>query len=428
MPNISRNLSARSRLPATRHLTSGFADPQGGGRIAHLDPPQLRDSRLQRLQVELRSRDYAAALFYDPLNVRYATGSRNMSVWLLHNLARYCFVPAVGKPILFEFPNFNCQLNAAGNDTLAEVRPAKAHLFTMAAEHQAGVAKSWAAEVADLVRASGGSNTRLAVDRLDPPGFYALCAEGLTLADGQAVAERARLIKSDTELELLEHSVCVAEQAVASMQEMLKPGMTEVELWAELNAVNAASGGEWIETRLLSSGPRTNPWFQECSERPIQAGDIVSFDTDMIGPHGYCADISRTLLCGPAKARPDQRDLYALAFEQVQYNAALLAPGVAYRELAERAWSVPPTFKHQYYGMLAHGVGLADEGPMIAYDVDDPLAVSGALQPGMCICVESYIGARGGHEGVKLEQQYAITPTGARLLGTERLPERLEAC
>jgi Xaa-Pro dipeptidase len=65
---------------------------------------------------------------------------------------------------------------------------------------------------------------------------------------------------------------------------------------------------------------------------------------------------------------------------------------------------------------------------MIAYDVDDPLAVSGALQPGMCICVESYIGARGGHEGVKLEQQYAITPTGARLLGTERLPERLEAC
>ena len=43
-------------------------------------------------------------------------------------------------------------------------------------------------------------------------------------------------------------------------------------------------GGEWIECRLLTSGERTNPWFQECSDRVIQTGDIVAFDTDLIGP------------------------------------------------------------------------------------------------------------------------------------------------
>ena len=99
---------------------------------------------------------------------------------------------------------------------------------------------------------------------------------------------------------------------------------------------------------------------------------------------------------------------------------------MAYRELAEKAWRIPAAYRPQYYGMLAHGVGLADEGPVIAYDPDDPLAPQGVLQPGMCVCVESYIGAPGDNQGVKLEQQYAITAAGARLLGRVPLPERLE--
>ena len=71
-------------------------------------------------------------------------------------------------------------------------------------------------------------------------------------------------------------------------------GITENQLWARLHEANIARGGEWIETRLLASGPRTNPWFHECSDRPIEVGDMVAFDTDLIGPYGYCADISRS--------------------------------------------------------------------------------------------------------------------------------------
>src|SRR3546814_19208097 len=89
---------------------------------------------------------------------------------------------------------------------------------------------------------------------------------------------------------------------MAAMRDALTPGMSENELWSILNQVNAAGGGEWIETRLLAAGSRTNPWFHECGEAVIQAGDIVSFDTDMIGHHGYFADVSRTFLC-----RTDER-------------------------------------------------------------------------------------------------------------------------
>ena len=70
--------------------------------------------------------------------------------------------------------------------------------------------------------------------------------------------------------------------------------MTENDVWAELHAGNIRRGGEWIETRILASGPRTNPWFQECGPRVMDAGDMLAFDTDLVSTYGYCCDISRS--------------------------------------------------------------------------------------------------------------------------------------
>jgi Xaa-Pro dipeptidase len=405
-------------------ITVGFEDAHG--EIARFDAPELRAQRLQRLQTELRRANFNAGLFFDPLTVRYATGTRNMAVWLLHNPARYCFVPADGKPILFEFPNRNCQTNAYGNDTLAEVRLAKAHFYTVSSEYRDAVARQWAREIADLLAQHAGRDNRLAVDRLDAPGYFALQSEGVMLGDGIEVSERARLIKTEDEAALINCAVIVAERGIARVRQATQPGITENQLLAELHAVNISSGGEWMESRLLTSGPRTNPWFQEASERVVQAGDLVSLDTDLIGPHGYCADISRSFVCGPSKATSVQQDLYTLAHEQIQYNAALLGPGVTYAELAQKAWKIPNRFKAQYYGMLAHGVGMADEGPVISYDADIPQSSQGVLLPGMCVSIESYTGEENGVEGVKLEQQYMITEVGAALLGSEPLAQSLE--
>ena len=119
----------------------------------------------------------------------------------------------------------------------------------------------------------------------------------------------------------------VCDVAVARIREALRPGITENQLWAVLHETNIAHGGEWIECRLLASGPRTNPWFQECGDRLIEAGDLVGFDTDMIGPNGYLADISRTLVCPDRSPTAEQRTLYALAQEQILTNIELLRPG-----------------------------------------------------------------------------------------------------
>jgi Xaa-Pro aminopeptidase len=201
------------------------------------------------------------------------------------------------------------------------------------------------------------------------------------------------------------------------MREALRPGLTENELWSVLHQTNIAHGGEWIETRLLSSGPRTNPWMQECGHRTIEPGDLVAFDTDMIGPHGYCAEISRTYLCGPNEPTPEQRRLYRMSFEQLAHNRGLLRPGRTLRDVVEDEWAIPEEFSPYRYG-LAHGVGLKDEYPFVPNreDIDRLSDPDQEIEPGMVFSVESYIGTVGGSEGVKLEDQLLITDDGPELL------------
>ena len=58
-------------------------------------------------------------------------------------------------------------------------------------------------------------------------------------------------------------------------------GKSENEIWSVLHAGNVKRGGEWLETRIFSSGPRTNPWFQESGPRIVSDGGI---DGDFVTP------------------------------------------------------------------------------------------------------------------------------------------------
>ena len=394
--------------------------PLGGGVLASfpdVDMTALRAYRLGRVRRELRRHDYAGILLYDPINIRYATDSRNMAVWTLHNAVRYAFIPTEGPIVLFDF--HNCEHLSAGLETIDEVRPAVDWFYFGAGHRIAERAERWAAEIADLVAAHGGGNRRLAVDKCDPAGADALRRLGVEIRDGQEVMEHARFVKSAEELACMRASIAVCEAAMGRMREALEPGATENEIWSILNQVNAANGGEWIETRLLAAGGRTNPWFQESSGKVIEAGELLSFDTDMVGPYGYCSDISRTYYCGGGRPNEAQRRLYKLAREQIEHNMALLKPGLGFRELAEKAWKMPEDCAPNRYSVVVHGVGLCDEYPACLYLEDfDRAGYDGVFEANTTVCVESYMGRVGGAEGVKLEQQVLITEAGVELLST----------
>jgi Xaa-Pro aminopeptidase len=240
--------------------------------------------------------------------------------------------------------------------------------------------------------------------------------------------EFAACIKSADEIACVSLAVSVAETGIARMREALAPGITENELWSLLHRTNIEMGGEWSEYRLLASGPRTNPWGQECGDRIIRAGDLVAFDTGMVGPFGYDADVSRTLHCGPGKPSAEQRRLYRLAHENLTTNTELIRPGLGFRELAARAWPMPPEFVANRYAFIAHGVGMMNQYPAIYNAVDfERDGYDGIIEEGMTLSVESYIGADGGREGVKLEDQVLVTRDGCERLSTFPFEEALLA-
>jgi Xaa-Pro aminopeptidase len=110
-------------------------------------------------------------------------------------------------------------------------------------------------------------------------------------------------------------------------------------------------------------GPRPNPWFQEVSHRPIEEGALVSYDTDLIGPFGSCADLSRAPLCGGGAPSAGQSTIYRLAHQQIARN------------------------------------------------ID-------SLRPGMTLCIESTVGHVEGAKGVKLEEQVLVTESAVERLSS----------
>ena len=364
---------------------------------------KLRSYRLDRVKKELEKNNLEACILFDPVNVRYALDTVNMSVYNMHNLTRYCFVPVNGPVILYEY--FNCEKLSNHLNLINEIRPAITWDYFSNGDQASVQLKKWINEIEDLSN-SYFKSKKIAIDVINGPAVTALNKAGIKVVDAKLIIEQARTIKSPEELKCMKASIEVAEIGINKMREELKAGMTEDELWSILHKTNIEHGGEWIECRILSSGQRTNPWMQESSNKVIQKDEIVSFDTDMVGPYGYCADISRAFVEGH-KFNEDQKKLYLMAVEHINYNSRLIKPGMSFKEFTEKSWKLPKEYYGNRYSCMVHGIGLCDEWPMIRYPTDGGQR-EGHFEKNMTITVETYIGKVGGKEGVKLEQQYLV--------------------
>ena len=379
-----------------------------------LECPQLdsmREFRLQRLVQELQKHDYGGIVLFDPLNIRYATDSTNMQLWITHNPARACFVSADGYMVLFDF--HSCDHLSDHLPLVKELRSGASFFYFESANRGAEHALKFAKSIDELMRTHSGENRRLAVDKIEIAGLRALEKVGFEVFEGQPVTEEARVIKGPDEIKAMRCAVAACEAAMYEMQDAIETGKSENEIWSVLHAGNIKRGGEWLETRIFSSGPRTNPWFQESGPRIISDGELLALDTDMVGTYGMCCDISRTWLCGDVEPTSDQKRIYQMSYEHIMTNMELLKPGVRFSEITEKAHRLPDNCIPNRYGVVMHGVGLCDEYPAIRYREDyDAHGYEGVFEPGMVICVEVYAGEVGGREGVKLEDQVLITEDG----------------
>lgn len=390
---------------------------------------RMRRYRWERLVRHVVEREYGAILMFDPLNIRYATDSTNMQLWNTHNLFRAVLVCADGYMVIWDYKG--TPFLSSFNPLVREQRSGADLFYFDRGDKIAPAADRFAVEVHGLVSEHGGANRRLAVDKVMLHGLRALEMQGFEVMDGEELTEKARSIKSPDEVLAIRCAVHACEAAVTEMEEAARAGvplgnMSEDDIWAYLHSGNIRRGGEWIETRLLSSGVRTNPWFQECGPRIVQPNEIVAFDTDLIGSYGMCVDISRTWWIGDKAARPDMIDAMKLGRDHIEHNMSLLRPGVAIRDIVMSGHKLPEHCQKQKYGLMMHGVGLCDEWPMVAYpDQYVEGSFDYPLEAGMVLCVEALISPEGGDFSIKLEDQVLITETGYENLTQYPFDERL---
>ncbi|MBU4403596.1 MAG: aminopeptidase P family protein, partial [Actinobacteria bacterium] len=210
------------------------------------------------------------------------------------------------------------------------------------------------------------------------------------------------------------HCACVA---FGRARHMIRPGVTERELAAELDyrMMLAGADGPAFDT-VVASGPNSSLPHAGITDRILAPGDLVVIDFGAV-KDGYRSDMTRTVPLG----RPGTRELRALNAVSGALEAALTAvsTGVHARDadLAARKHIEECGFGDKFPHGLGHGVGLeVHEKPSLSSKSPD------TLEPGMVFTLEPGVYIEG-QFGARIEEMVHLTPEGPVVL-TDRVPVR----
>jgi Xaa-Pro dipeptidase len=373
------------------------------------DLEALRLERVARLQTAMRRHGVEVCVLSNEPNIRYATGATAMPVYSMSTFVRSAVVPQEGTPILFEHANSMHRSALRAPD----VRPMRAWEFY---DDPQAEAEGWADETLAAVRELGASGEAVAVDRLGAPAYLALIDRGVTIRDSAPVTQEARRIKTPQELVLLDVNAAVVMDMLAAFEATIAPGISERELLAVLTDAMVRGGGEYLATTTVCSGPNTNPWRAEVTDRRLENGDLVYVDTDTVGIEGMFFCVSRTFPVGDAAPLPEQCNVYRASHDWLQAMEALVVPGLSCGELATLAPPIPERFLAQRYECMVHGIGLEEENPSVCYPQDRQSNADTLIEEDMALVVELYAGEVGSRHGVKLGDQVVVIPDGCRVL------------
>ena len=389
-----------------------------------VDYRRMHRYRLGRAQAALEASDLGALLLFDDNNIRYVTSTK-IGEWARDKLSRWTLLIRGGDPILWDFGSAavhhklyapwlkpeNCKAGLVG--LRGTVDPAF------------GLMKRHAEEMASLLKAAGVAKMPVGVDIIEPPMMFELEKAGLKVKDGQQVMLSAREVKSSDEIALLNRAAAMVDGAYDMVNVMLRPGVRENDVVAEVNKFLYTHGSDDVEAVNAISGERCNPHPHNFTDRMIRPGDQAFFDI-LQSFMGYRTCYYRTFNVG--RATPAQHDAYKLAREWLDNAMARIKPGAMTNHIAE-AFPTAPEFgfpdEMAAFGLqFAHGLGLAlHERPIISrvISMDHPTEI----KEGMVFAIETYCPATDGYSGARIEEEVVVTDKGCRVISlfpAEELP------
>ena len=228
-----------------------------------------------------------------------------------------------------------------------------------------------------------------------------------TMVDATPILDEIRMIKSRGEQELVRTAANLADLSFKVLSEILRPGMSEREIVAQVDRALIAGGAEDI-FHLFSSKPGNLFPFAP-SDRAIEKGDIVILNTELSGPGGYWVQMVRTSFVGRAESYVER--MYDTLIEIRSRLSDRLRPGIKASQVASWVRNEIVNSGFDLGVHFGHCLGLdVVERPLVHINDETP------LRPGMVITVHPQLVSRDKGATVWLADTYLITEDNAELL------------
>ncbi|HNM93609.1 MAG TPA: Xaa-Pro peptidase family protein [Mycobacterium sp.] len=346
----------------------------------------------RRLEAAAAAADRAgvAGLVVTPgYDLRYLLGSRAQTFERLTALV----IPAVGAPVVV-LPRLE----------LAALRESAAADLGL-------VVQDWVdgENPYDIVADALGGHARAAVtDSMPALHLLPLAARlGAVPVLGTQIMAGLRMVKDPAEIDALSAAGAAIDRVHARVPEFLRPGRTEADVAADITEAIVAEGHSEAAFVIVGSGPNGADPHHECSDRVLQAGDIVVVDIGGPVEPGYNSDSTRTYSLGEPSA--EIAGQYAVLQRAQAAGVAAVRPGVTAEQVDAAARDVlaEAGLAEYFVHRTGHGIGLSvHEEPYIVAGNDLPLA------PGMAFSVEPGIYFPG-RWGARIEDIVIVTADGA---------------
>jgi Xaa-Pro aminopeptidase len=379
-----------------------------------VDFDRLRTERLARATAALEESELGAVLCFDMSNIRYITAT-HIGTWAMDKLARFCLLPRSDEPIMWDFGSaarhHEIYCPWLGDNSRAGISTMRG-----AMSPESGRAEDVASKIKVELEARGLLGEPLGVDAIELPVLDALKAEGINVVDGQQLMAKARLIKTEDEITLLNTACMMVDAAYEELYREMKPGMRENECVGLVNKVLYDLGSEYVEGVNAISGERCSPHPHVYTDRVLRPGDPAYFDI-LHSYMGYRTCYYRTFVIGSASQ--SQVDAYARCRDMLDEAIALIKPGVTTAEVVS-LWPKAEEFgfpneEAAFALQFGHGVGMSIwEKPIFSrlVSLDHPEPV----EEGMVFALETFWPATDGWSAARIEEQLVVTADGCEVI------------
>ena len=348
--------------------------------------PDIFENRLSRLRAKMKQNNIDGVMITERVNYMYMSGFTGTSAIL--------FIDENRAALLTDFRYVEQAASQAPDYEIIQYRGGQYDELNRLIEE-------------DGIRSLSFEDSRVTYAEYSEYHEKLKAAEFLPLG---RVLEELRIVKDESEIDVIRRAVKIADNVFSHILEYIKPGVSEIELAAEMEHEMRREGaiGPSFDT-IIASGLRASMPHGVASEKKIEAGDIITLDFGALYK-GYCSDMTRTVFLG--KPDPELARIYKIVLEANRLGLDTVRSGMTGREVdaVVRKFISDAGFGDNFGHGLGHGVGLEiHEDPTLSMRGDL------VLKEGMIVTVEPGIYVTG-LGGVRIEDMVAIGADNVSIL------------